>query len=123
MTTDLDSPTTVLPFGWENAPAETLFRLPTSDDPAPGIRRVLAMSLYAAVLGLAGAGVGIRGLVSTIGGGVPGWYVPMLVFLGLFSVVLSMAGFLSIHRKILPYVLHVGAALPLTAAVFLAVAY
>ena len=128
MSTDLDPPSNVLPFGWENGtPAagdrDSRFRLPTSDDPAPGTRRVLIMSLYAAVLGLAGVGVGVRGLVSTIGGGVPGWYVPLLVVLGLVSVVLSVGAFLSIHRRVLPYVLLAGAGLPLTGAVMLAVAY
>ena len=129
MTTEVDSPKDLLPFGWERGPGaadtaerETLFRFPAADDPAPGTRRVLAMSLYASVLGLGGVGVGGRGLVSVIGG-VPGWYVPLLAFLGLFSVTLVVGGFLSIHRRALPYLLLAAAAVPLSGAVLLAVAY
>jgi hypothetical protein len=129
LSTDLDSPTTVLPFGWVNAAGvpepderEELFRFPAADDPAPGIRKLLFMSLYASALGLAGVGVGVRGLVSTLGG-VPGWYVPVLVILGLVSVALTVGSFLSVHRSTLPYLLLFAAAVPLTGAVLLSVAY
>ncbi|RSM75173.1 hypothetical protein DMB66_00200 [Actinoplanes sp. ATCC 53533] len=127
-----DSPAPdVVPFGWEPAAAgevdetdgDVYFRFPTPDDPAPGTRRLLAMSLYASLLGLAGVGIGIRGLVSQIGGGAPGWYVPVLAFLGMVSVALSVGAFLSIHRRVLPWLLLLGAALPLIADIMLAVAY
>lgn len=127
-----DSPAPeVVPFGWEPAAAgapdgaddEVFFRFPAADDPAPGTRRLLAMSVYASMLGLAGVGIGIRGLVSQIGGGVPGWYVPVLAFLGMVSVALSVAAFLSIHRRLLPWLLLLGAAVPLIADIMLAVAY
>ena len=127
-----DSPAPdVVPFGWEPGPddrvdepdAEVYFRFPSVDDPAPGTRRLLAMSIYASLLGLAGVGIGIRGLVSQIGGGVPGWYVPVLAFLGMVSVALSVGAFLSIHRRVLPWLLLLSAAVPLIADIMLAVAY
>jgi hypothetical protein len=127
-----DSPAPdVVPFGWEPGPTdpvdgtdgEVFFRFPAADDPAPGTRRLLAMSIYASLLGLAGVGIGIRGMVSQIGGGVPGWYVPVLAFLGMVSVVLSVGAFLSIHRRVLPWLLLLGAAVPLIADIMLAVAY
>ena len=127
-----DSPAPdVVPFGWEPGPDdrvdehddEVYFRFPSVDDPAPGTRRLLAMSVYASLLGLAGVGIGIRGLVSLIGGGVPGWYVPVLAFLGMVSVALSVGAFLSIHRRMLPWLLLLGAAVPLIADIMLAVAY
>jgi hypothetical protein len=130
VTADVDSPTGVVPFGWENGPApeesgdrETLFRFPAADDPAPGTRRLLTMSLYASALGLAGVGVGVRGFVSVLGGGVPFWYVPLLVVLGLLSVALVIGAFLSIHRRRLPYLLLLAAAVPLAGDVLLAVAH
>ena len=130
MTADTDSPTGVVPFGWEQGPGtegtagrETMFRFPAADDPAPGTRRLLTMSLYASALGLAGVGVGVRGFVSVLGGGVPGWYVPVLVILGLLSVALMVGAFLSIHRRALPYLLLAGAAVPLTGAILLAVSH
>jgi hypothetical protein len=120
----------VPPLGWAPGPGhtdlderETFFRFPAADDPNPGTGRLLAMSLYSALLGLAGVGVGARGLVSTIGGGVPGWYVPVLAFAGMLSVALSVGAYLSIHRPALPWLLLFTAAAPLAGAVLLAVAY
>jgi len=128
MSADTDS-TGVVPFGWEQGPGtestggrETMFRFPAADDPAPGNRRLLTMSLYASALGLAGVGVGVRGFVSVLGG-VPGWYVPVLVILGLLSVALAVGAFLSIHRRMLPYLLLAAAAVPLAGAIALAVTH
>ncbi|GGQ76699.1 hypothetical protein [Couchioplanes azureus] len=138
-TTDVDHATKapevaapeVVPFGWEPvrpaappaAGEEALFRFPAADDPAPGTRRLLGMSIYSALLGLAGVGVGVRGLLSQIGGGVPGWYTWVLAFLGMVSVALSVGAFLSIHRRLLPWLLLISAAVPLIVDVMLAVAY
>ncbi len=138
-TTDMDETTRtrevrapeVVPFGWEPtrsvAPdvsdAEARFRFPAADDPTPGNRRLLAMSIYALFLGLGGVGVGVRGMVSQIGGGVPVWYTGVLALLGLVSVALAVGGYLSIHRRVLPWVLLLGAAVPLIADIMLAVAY
>jgi len=133
MTTDVNSSTAtqaVLPLARASGPGhtdlderETFFRFPAADDPNPGTPRLLAMSLYAVLLGLAGVGVGARGLVSTISGGMPGWYVPVLAFAGMLSVALSVGAYLSIHRSALPWLLLLAAAAPLTGAVMLAVAY
>jgi hypothetical protein len=130
VTTDTESATGVLPFGWEPGPGtaepddgEVLFRFPAAGDPAPRTRRLLIMTLYASALGLIGVGVGVRGLVSVIGGGVPVWYVQTLAGLGLLSVALVVAAVLSIHRRRLPWLLLAAAAVPVTADVLLAVAY
>jgi hypothetical protein len=104
-------------------PQEIYFRFPAADDPDPGWPRLLGMSAYASMLGLAGVGVGLDGMLSTISGGVPGWYVPVLALAGMLSVILSVGAFLSIHRRNLPWVLLLAAAVPLSAAVLLAIAY
>jgi len=127
MSTDVDAPpTAVVPFGWEGDVAsvdpddrDLVFRFPAADDPAPRLRRLLCMSLYASALGLIGVGVGVRGFISVLGG-VSGWYVPVLSLLGLTSVALAVAAFLSIHRRLIPYLLMAAAAAPLTGAVLLA---
>jgi hypothetical protein len=140
VTTNVDSPggapaqrtraPELLPFGWEHGPAspdlgerETYFRFPAADDPTPGTRRVLAMSLYAAILGLAGVGVGLRGLISVISVRVPGWYVPVLALVGLIGVSLAIGAFLSVHRRFLPWLLLLAAAVPLIGDLLLAAAY
>jgi len=131
MTTDLDPTTAVVPFGWELDPTakeyrdegDTLFRFPAADDPVPTTRRVLAMSLYASALGLAGVGLGVRGFVSVLTGTAPGFYVPVLALVGLISVALVVGAFLSIHRRVLPFLLLAAAAIPLAADFWLAGLY
>jgi hypothetical protein len=127
MSTDVDAPTAVVPFGWEGDEAtvdpddrDLLFRFPAADDPTPRTRRLLVTSLYASALGLVGVGVGARGFISVLGGA-PGWYVPVLTLLGLLSVTLVVGAFLSIHRRVLPYLLLLAAAFPLAGDVALAV--
>jgi len=127
LSTEVDSPTAVVPFGWEGDVAtaghddrDLMFRFPAAGDPAPRMRRLLSMSLYASALGLVGVGVGVRAFVSVLGGA-PGWYIPVLTLLGLISVGLMVGAFLSIHRRVLPYLLLLAAALPLAADVALAV--
>ena len=120
----------IMPFGgWESTPAtatfggrETLFRFPAADDPAPTPLRLLTMALYAAALGLAGVGVGVRAMVSVFGG-TAFWYVPTLSFFGLVSVALVVGSFLSIHRPILPWLLLIAATIPLAVDVLIAALY
>ena len=116
-TTDLE-----LPFAWELGPGEedlgdrdTVFRFPSPDDPEPGTRRLLGMSLYATVLGLLGLGVAIRGVVAIVAGRTPFWYEPTMAVTGLACVALVVAAFLSIHRRTLPWLLLLAAAAPLAA--------
>jgi hypothetical protein len=111
-----------LPFAWEIGPGETdpgdrdtVFRFPSADDPEPATRRLLGMSLYATLLGLVGLAVGVRGVVAIIAERTPGWYEPTLAVTGLACVALVVAAFLSIHRRILPWLLLVTAAAPLAA--------
>jgi hypothetical protein len=111
-----------LPFAWELGPGETdlgdrdtVFRFPSADDPEPATRRLLGMSLYATLLGLVGIAVGVRGGIAILTERTPGWYEPTLAVAGLVCVALVVAAFLSIHRRILPWLLLVTAAVPLTA--------
>ena len=124
-----------MPFGgWEAAPSpspspspvpaagEARFRFPAPDDPAPSTARLLLMSLYAAVLGLTGLGVGFWAMITVIGGAAF-WYVPVLAFFGLLSVGLAVAAFLSIHRLALPRWLLAAAAVPLLVDVLVVALY
>ena len=120
----------IMPFGgWESTPEITesgdhaeLFRFPAPDDPAPSTSRVLTMSLYGAALGLAGVGVGVRALVTVVGGAAF-WYVPLLALFGLVSVALAVGSFLSIHRPVLPWLLLVAATGPLAIDILIAALY
>jgi hypothetical protein len=131
MSTDLEPTTGVVPFGWDDDPAQgdyrdeedAMFRFPAANDPIPSTRRVLAMSLFASALGLAGVGVGVRGFVSVLSGTAPGFYVPVLALVGLISVALVVGAFLSIHRRALPFLLLLAAVVPLAADFWLAGSY
>jgi hypothetical protein len=120
----------LMPFGgWERTAvagmpedSDVLFRFPAPDDPAPSTLRLLSMSLYAAALGLAGVGVGVRAMVTVVGGA-DFWYVPTLALFGLISVALTVGTFLSIHRPVLPWVLLLVATPPLTVAIAIAALY
>jgi hypothetical protein len=120
----------LLPFGWERDPSapdlderETIFRFPAAGDPTPGTARVLGMSLYAAMLGLGGVGVGLCAFVSVLGGSAPGWYVPVLALIGLIGVGLAVGAFLSVHRRFLPWGLLLAAAVPLTGDIMIAASF
>ena len=120
----------IMPFGgWQTTPNpagpagyEALFRFPAADDPAPTTKRLLSMSLYAAVLGLAGVGVGLCGLVAVLRGA-PAWFMPALSLLGLSSVAGAVGAVLSIHRPALPWVLLLAATAPMAGATLLATLY
>jgi hypothetical protein len=120
----------IMPFGgWETTPKiggfgddEALFRFPAADDPAPATGRLLGMALYAAALGLTGLGVGARGLLTALGG-TAFWFMPGLALLGLVSVAVAVGAFLSIHRPVLPWLLLLGASVPMAGAVLLAALY
>jgi hypothetical protein len=80
------------------------------------------MSVYAAVLGLTGLGVGAGGLLTALGGAAF-WFMPALALLGLVSVAAAVGAFLSIHRPALPWLLLLGASVPMSGAAALAVLY
>jgi hypothetical protein len=120
----------LVPFGWDREPGaldlgerETFFRFPAASDPHPGTARVLCMALYAALLGLGGVGVGLCAFLSVLGGGAPGWYVPVLAMIGLTGVALAVGAFLSVHRPFLPWALLLAAAIPLAGDILLAASY
>jgi hypothetical protein len=110
----------IMPFepSWDEDPA--VFRFPTEDDPAPGPTRVLAMAGYSAMLGLTGVGVGLYAIAALFGGA-PGWYLPALAMLVMFSVGLVCGAFLAVHQRALPWILLLAAAPPMAGALLLAV--
>lgn len=112
----------IMPFepSWDEDPA--VFRFPTEDDPAPGSTRVLAMAAYSAMLGLTGVGVGLYAIVAVLTGA-PGWYLPALAMLTMFSVGLAVGAFLAVHQRALPWILLLAAAPPMFGALLLAVHY
>lgn len=113
-----------LPFAWENGPGEppsgerdALFRFPAADDPGPGSRRLLGMSLVGSALGVVGLVVTVRGVFLIAGGAAPLWYDLLFPVIALLGVALVVGAFLSIHQPRLPWALLLGAIVPLTVGV------
>src|SRR5438445_155878 len=69
----------------------------------PALRRLAGLAGWAATLGVVGLAVGARGLVAILVGGIPRWYEPMLVAMGIFGVVLTAGAFLTARRGPLPW--------------------
>jgi hypothetical protein len=79
---------------------------------------------WAAVLGVIGLVVGLRGFIGDLVGAAPDWYEPAMITVGLVGIGLTVAAFATVQRRRLPYALLGGAtavliyAITLTAAAF-----
>jgi hypothetical protein len=49
--------------------------------------------------------VGVRGLVAILVGGIPGWYEPTLIVMGLVGIGLTASAFLAVQSGRLPWYL------------------
>jgi hypothetical protein len=85
------------------------FRRPNLTRPGPPLRVLAGLATWAAALGGLGLMVGVRGLVAILVGGIPGWYEPTLILLGLLGIGLTAAAFLTVQHRPLPW-LFLGAA-------------
>ena len=101
------------PPGNESGERGQMFRFPAADDTGPGGKRLLGMSLYTALIGLLALAVTLRGLLVIAGGSAPGWYPTAFAAAGLIGVASVVGGFLSIHRRRLPWMLLALGAVPL----------
>jgi hypothetical protein len=81
------------------------FRRPNFSQRGPNLRRLAGLSGWAALLGVIGLGVGVRGLIAILVGEVPGWYQPTLIMMGLIGLGMIAGAFLTVQRGILPWLL------------------
>ena len=91
--------------------------LPVMSRPQPRIRQMVAVCAWAAVLGVLGLAVGIRGFVADLLDDTPGWYEPTMIGTGLAGILLTVGAFVQVHRRRMPYVLLGAATLVLTYAI------
>lgn len=64
----------------------------------PALRRLAALAGWAALLGVVGLGVGVRGLIAILVGGIPKWFEPTIIALGFSGIVLTSGAFLTARR-------------------------
>jgi hypothetical protein len=74
----------------------------TGEEPAPTPGRLAGLCAWAALLGLVGVVVGIRGLVAILIKA-PQWYEPTLIVLGLSGIALAVVAFLTVHYRHVPW--------------------
>ena len=82
----------------------THFRMPGTPDPDVRLRRLAAVSAWAAFLGFGGIILTFRlmfGMFTTIAL----WYPPVIFVLGLVGIACSIGAFGSVHQRRLPWVL------------------
>lgn len=85
------------------------------DDDAPRLRHLVGISVWAALLGVLGLAIGLRGFVGVLAGDAAGWYEPTFILLGVVGIGLTVAGFATIHRGRAPWMLLGAASLSLLA--------
>lgn len=81
------------------------FRLPGAGDPVPAGNRVLALSGWAALLGLLGLIPAGRLTISLLFQSGPPWYPPMTVGVGIAGMATIAAAFAAVHRRRLPWIM------------------
>lgn len=79
------------------------FRRPTFTRPGPPLRVLGGVAAWAAAIGGLGLAVGVRGLVAILAGGIPGWYEPTLITMGLVGIGLTASAFLTVQQRPLPW--------------------
>ena len=81
------------------------FRRPALNRPGPPLRVLAGLAGWAGALGVIGLMVGVRGLVAILVGGIPGWYEPTLIILGLVGIGLTAAAFVTVQQRPIPWIL------------------
>ena len=87
----------------------------------PRLRQMFGVCIWAAVLGVLGLAVGVRGFVATLMEAAPGWYEPAMIASGVVGIGLTVSAFVTVYRRRLPYVLLAAATVVLAYAVLLTV--
>jgi hypothetical protein len=84
--------------------AGSRFRLPDAADPPPAGRHLARICAWAAAVGLTGTLAALRAFIGLIYED-RGWYLPVLIVIGLIGMGATIGAFASVHRRRLPMVL------------------
>jgi hypothetical protein len=74
-------------------------------DRAPRLRSIAAVCAWAALLGVVGLAIGIRGFIGVLAGDASSWYEPAIMITGTIGIGATVAGFLTVQRVRVPWVL------------------
>jgi hypothetical protein len=90
---------------------------PVHRSPAPPGRRLFALCAAAAALGFVGILVGLRGWFGLVMHKAEPWFLPAILILGVFGILTAAGGFLTVHRRQLPWIMVGVSATTLLAAI------
>jgi hypothetical protein len=100
------------------------FRMPVTARSGPRLARLAGVCGWAALIGLVGMAVGIRGLFAVLFSTTPGWYLSTLIIIGLGGIALTSAAFLTVQYGHVPWLLlGAGTAAVIAAIVVTSVAF
>jgi hypothetical protein len=85
----------------------------------PRMRQLMGVCGWAALLGVVGLVVGIRGFIGDLVGAAPVWYEPAMIAVGVVGIGLTVGAFITVHRRRTPYALLGAATLVLVYAMTL----
>ncbi len=93
--------------------------LPVVERRQPRLRQLMGVCGWAALLGVVGLVVGIRGFIGDLVGAAPSWYEPAMIAVGLVGIGLTVGAFITVQRRRMPYALLSGATVVLVYAMTL----
>ena len=93
--------------------------LPAVERRQPRLRQLMGVCGWAALLGVVGLVVGIRGFIGDLVGAAPDWYEPAMIAVGLVGIGLTVGAFITVQRRRMPYALLGGATVVLVYAMTL----
>ena len=93
--------------------------LPVVERRQPRLRQLMGVCGWAALLGVVGLVVGIRGFIGDLVGAAPDWYEPAMIAVGLIGIGLTVGAFITVQRRRMPYALLSGATVALVYAMTL----
>lgn len=80
-------------------------RVTRAAETTPRMRYIVAVCGWAALLGVVGLAIGARGFVGVLAGDAAGWYEPTIMITGALGIGATVGGFLSVHRRRVPWIL------------------
>ena len=93
--------------------------LPAVERRQPRLRQLMGVCGWAALLGVVGLVVGIRGFIGDLVGAAPDWYEPAMIAVGFIGIALTVGAFITVQRRRMPYALLGGATVVLVYAMTL----